>query len=94
VTEPPAPNTELDREIEIPSTHQCDEYASEEILRKTEEHNQEPGRLLTNKRGSLTGLPIVTVIPEFRPTFVPTNVIAVTDSQILLDQELFKLHDK
>ena len=39
--------------------------------------------------GSLTALPVIEILEGDVSTFVPTNVISITDGQILLKPELF-----
>jgi len=42
-----------------------------------------------NGAGSLTALPIIEILEGDVSTFIPTNVISITDGQILLKPELF-----
>lgn len=44
-----------------------------------------------NYSGSLTALPVIETQAGDVSAFVPTNVISITDGQIFLDQELFKI---
>ncbi len=45
--------------------------------------------LLTNTTGSLTALPIVETYDGDISTFIPTNIISITDGQIFLESNLF-----
>ncbi|NKB66995.1 MAG: F0F1 ATP synthase subunit alpha [Candidatus Latescibacteria bacterium] len=58
-------------------------YLHSRLLERAAKMNDEKGG------GSLTALPIIEILEGDVSTFVPTNVISITDGQILLKPELF-----
>ena len=58
-------------------------YLHSRLLERASKLNDEKGG------GSLTALPIIEILEGDVSTFIPTNVISITDGQILLKPELF-----
>ena len=58
-------------------------YLHSRLLERAAKMNDEKGG------GSLTALPVIEILEGDVSTFVPTNVISITDGQILLKPELF-----
>ena len=58
-------------------------YLHSRLLERAAKMNEEKGG------GSLTALPVIEILEGDVSTFVPTNVISITDGQILLKPELF-----
>ena len=58
-------------------------YLHSRLLERASKMSDEKGA------GSLTALPIIEILEGDVSTFVPTNVISITDGQILLKPELF-----
>lgn len=58
-------------------------YLHSRLLERAAKMNEEQGA------GSLTALPVIEILEGDVSTFVPTNVISITDGQILLKPELF-----